>query len=103
MAVLRLRAHQAERIIHRLARDSSNIILTLHAKDRMEERGIVRADLDRILRTGSVVDPPFRNERGDWQCKIVLRLIGSRDAGAVTVIAERNRLIIRTVEWEDWR
>ena len=55
MAVLRLRAHQAERIIHRLARDSS------------------------------------------------LRLIGSRDAGAVTVIAERNRLIIRTVEWEDWR
>jgi Domain of unknown function (DUF4258) len=103
LAALKLRAPQAERIIHRLARDSSKVILTTHAKDRMEERGIVRADLDRSLRTGSVLGSPFRNERGDWQCKIILRLVGSRDACAVTVIAKNDRLIIRTVEWEDWR
>jgi hypothetical protein len=90
-------------LIHRLAQDSSNVILTTHAKERMEERGIVRADLDRILRAGSVMERPLRNERGDWQCKIVLRLVGARDAGAVTVIADQDKLIIRTVEWEDWR
>ena len=69
----------------------------------MAERGILRRDLDRILRTGFVTEEPRRNECGEWQCKVVKRIAGGRDAGAVTVIAQEGRLIIRTVEWEDPR
>ena len=99
----RLRTDQAERLIHRLARDSGNVILTMHAKARMAERDIVRRDLDRILRAGTVSEEPLRDRYGNWSCKIVLRLRGRRDAGAVTVIEKGKMLIVVTVEWEDLR
>jgi hypothetical protein len=100
---LRLRADQAERLIHRLARDSGNVILTTHAKERMAERDIVRHDLDRILRAGTVLEEPSRDRYGNWSCKIIHRLRGRRDAGAVTVIEKAKKLIVVTVEWEDVR
>jgi hypothetical protein len=100
---LRLRADQAERIIQSVAQDSANVDVTLHARERMVERDISRTDLDRILRTGHVIEEPFRNEHKEWQCNIIKRLAGRRDAGAVTVITSRQRLVIRTVEWEDPR
>lgn len=100
---LRLRTDQAERLIHRLASESGNVVLTTHAKERMLERGILRRDLDRILREGMVVEEPRRTPYGDWSCKMVLRLRGGRDAGAVTVIEKARKLIVVTVEWEDWR
>lgn len=46
---------------------------------------------------------PALTEHGDWKCKVVMRLRGSRDAGVVTVIARGNTLVIVTMEWEDVR
>jgi hypothetical protein len=98
---LRLRTSQAERLIQQLARDSGNVVLTTHAKERMAERDIVRHDLDRILRPGTVVEEPARDGYGNWRCKIIHRIRGRRDAGAVTVIEKARKLIVVTVEWED--
>jgi hypothetical protein len=100
---LKLDTRRAEALIRALAMNSINVEVTDHAEQRMEERGLTDHDLFDILTVGSVLDPPARTPRGEWKCKIVKRLRGGRDAGAITVIAKGTRLIVLTVEWEDLR
>ena len=83
--------------------EPSRVTVTLHAEDRMLERGFSNRDLFNILETGQVVGKPTLTERGEWKCKVVKRLRGSREAGAVTLIAKGDRLIVVTMEWEDLR
>lgn len=96
-------AKQAEAAVRALALDSAKIIVTDHAVERMEDRGFDDTDLFRVLEQGNVMDPPSRTQHGDWKCKVVKRLRGTRDTGVVTVIARNDRLIIVTMEWEDVR
>ena len=49
---LKLSAARAQAQVRALALDTGSIILTDHAQERMEQRGIVMRDLLRILRTG---------------------------------------------------
>ena len=98
-----MNAKQAEATVRALALDSSKVIVTDHAAERMEERGFDDMDLHRVLESGSVVIAPTLTERGEWKCKVVKRLRGTRDAGVVTVIARNDQLIILTMEWEDVR
>lgn len=100
---LRLTPKQAEGLIRAAALDSAKVIITDHAEDRMEERDITDRDLFRILQEGRVAGTPRLTEDMDWKCKVVKRLRGSREAGAVTVIAKAGFLIVVTVEWEDLR
>ena len=97
---LRLVAARAEKLIRELAADSSNVVITSHARDRMEERDFTDHDLMRVL--GFVTSDPERTSEGDWKCKMVRRLAGAgqREGGAVVVI-RRHRLIVVTMEWED--
>ena len=67
---------RAEAAIRALSLDPSRVTLTIHAEERMLERGFGTRDLFEVLAKG-----------GDWKCKVVKRLRGSRDAGVVTVIA----------------
>lgn len=101
----RLRADQAERIIHERAKNSDNVVVIGPPAERMEERSIFRPDLDRILRTGMVMDRPKRatDKSGQlaWEAVVVKRLKGGRDAAAVTIILREERLIVKTVEWVD--
>ena len=98
-----MRPKSAEATIRALALNSARIIITDHAQARMEERDFTLTDLTRVLQFGSVINNPRRTPQGDWSCKVVMRLRGSRDAGVVTVIAKGDRLIIITMEWEDVR
>ncbi len=96
------RPNQIEAIIRSLAEHSEFVVLTDHAMDRMEERGFMPPDLFRILRCGHVsgdIEPG--KEAGEWVCKMVFRLKGNRDAGAVTAVVQEKMLIIITMEWED--
>lgn len=90
--------------IRAIARDTARVIVTDHAAERMEERDIPDVDLFRILRDGHIVGEvePGRRD-GDWIAKVVFRVRGSRDAGVVTVVLATDRLVIKTVEWEDFR
>jgi len=101
-----LRSDEAERVIRTWAQDTSRILISDHAFDRLGER-FDEEPLDtptvyRILKVGRVLGDPIRNERGHWQTTMVLRMPGGRDAGAVTVILREDRkLIVRTVMWKD--
>lgn len=97
----RMDTASAERLIHQLAEDSANIKFTLHARERMELRSISSREVERVLRRGSVLQPPEPTTKGEWKCKIVRESNANRDIGVITVIADGEKLIIITVEWED--
>ncbi len=98
-----MNAKRAEATIRALALEPARVTVTFHAQDRMLERGFSNRDLINVLTTGQVLAQPTLTERGEWKCKVVKRLRGSRDAGAVTLIAKGDRLIVVTMEWEDVR
>ena len=98
----RLTPERALTRIRDIAADTSKIILGQHAQERMAERGILDIDIYRILRTGHIQGHiEAAKNKGEWKCKIVKRLRGSRDAGVVTIILENGKLFVKTVEWED--
>ncbi|MEX2647742.1 MAG: DUF4258 domain-containing protein [Alphaproteobacteria bacterium] len=93
----------AERRIRAIALDSGTVIFSQHAGERMAERDIFDFDVLRILREGSIRGDPEATERGEWQCKMVRKLRGGREAGVVTIIFHGGKLFVKTVEWEDLR
>lgn len=101
-----LRSDEAERTIREWAQDTSRVLISDHAFDRLDERfdeqQIDTPTVYRILQNGQVFGDPTKNERGHWQATMVLRMPGGRDAGVVTVILkEDKKLIVRTVMWKD--
>ena len=99
----RLTVRVAEQRIHEAALDSEKVILGDHARRRMRKRGIDDTDVFRVLREGTVFENPEPAQPGEWKCKIVRRIRGSRDVGAITIILLDGRLFVMTVEWEDQR
>lgn len=68
----------------------------------MEERGISTLDALRVLRDGEIqggIDAG--RSKGEWKCKIIRRMKGTREIGVVTVVSSAGRLYVKTVEWED--
>ncbi len=98
-----LRPGAAEKKIRELAADTDKVILSDHALERMEQREISDIEVYRILQKGHVMEEPTRTKQKEWQCKVVMRLKGNRDAGVVTIILHSGRLFVKTVEWEDLR
>jgi len=101
VARYRLTPAIAERRIKKLAENSENLKWSLHALERMELREIFDADVLRILRRGMISGDPEETPKGEWKCKMILRLRGSREAGTVVIILKKGGLLIKTVEWED--
>jgi hypothetical protein len=97
----RLTAKRAEQMIRKAASDSANVILGYHTEDRQSERDIFDEDVFRILRTGMVLEDPVKTPKGEWKCKVVKKLRGNRDAGAVTIFLSSGKLFVKTIEWED--
>ncbi len=91
----------AERRIKAIAAVTSNIKWSFHALERMEERGIPDVDVLRILRQGVIAGPPRADRPGEWTCKMVRTIRGRREAGFVVIILLGDRLLVKTVEWED--
>lgn len=99
---LRPRPDELLKRIRALAQDSKNVGFSLHAEDRMEERGISDLDALRVLRTGDISgDISPGNNEGEWKCKIVAPMKGRREIGVVVLTIRNRRLRVKTVEWED--
>jgi len=93
-----------EQRIHRLAVNSSNIIWTNHFWDRAEEREFTTLDALRIIRGGHLSDEIIPGKSaGEWKCKLVMKLKGRREAGVVVVVINCSGLLVKTIEWEDWK
>jgi hypothetical protein len=103
IVVFSMRPARAIEIIRRLAVDSNNVLFTEHALGRMNERDITDLDVLRVLCRGTIEGDPAQVAEREWQCKVVSRLKGNRDAGVITIIVSEEKLRIRTVEWEDVR
>jgi Domain of unknown function (DUF4258) len=85
-----------------LAEHTDRIIFGDHTQDRMEERGIHSEDVYRVLRLGEIVGRVVAGiDAGEWKCKVVAKLRGSRQLGVVTIILMNDKLFIKTTEWED--
>src|SRR5437763_739807 len=91
-------AADLEAIVREIALLDRHVYLGTHTRERMEERGITRLDALRILQRGSITGEivPGRS-RGEWKCKVVARLKGSRDIGVVTIVVEERKLFVKTV------
>ncbi len=88
--------------IRHIAEVDRQIYLSCHAKERMEQRSITRLDVIRVLRRGHIDGPIEPGDGpGEWKCKVVANVRGSRDIGVVTLIIGSDRILVKTVEWED--
>jgi hypothetical protein len=97
----RLRPDDAERIIRQRSQDPANIVLTVHAEERMGERDIPVPEVHRILRTGTVEGVPERDGAA-WKVTIMRRIPDRREAGVVTAIVQNDKkVVVITVEWMD--
>jgi hypothetical protein len=85
-----------------MAAKSENVSFGKHARERMEERGITDREAIRVLRTGELRgDIETGTKRGEWKCKFVAPIKGSREIGVITIVLVNSRLFVKTVEWED--
>src|SRR5690348_6361591 len=98
---LRVTPEWAIRRIRALAVRSENILFGAHAIERMDEREIFDHDVLAILRKGSLDGGVTRTKYGEYECKVVRKLRGSRDAVVVVLILPDDKLFVKTVEWED--
>ena len=68
----------------------------------MAERGITDADVYAVLRIGDPTGHIARGKgNGEWKCKIVAKVRGSRQIGVVVIVIADGYLFVKTVEWED--
>lgn len=56
----------ARQLLAQLAADSGCVFFTSHAEERMQERGITRAQVLRCLRHGNIIEGPARDVHGKW-------------------------------------
>ena len=97
----RLTAAIAERRIRAIAANSDHISWAVHALERMDEREIFDDDVLSVLRLGGIFGDPEETLRGEWKCKMIRQVRGSREVGVVTIILKTGFLFVKTVEWED--
>lgn len=96
------RVSDLEATIRKIAAGPDSPSISAHAWERMEERGITTLDILRVLRVGSIKGGLEAGKNaGEWKCKVVAKTKGSREIGVVTVVINRARLFVKTVEWED--
>ncbi len=98
-----MRSDECEVVIRRIAKQSVRVQTSKHAVERMLERGITDRQMLEILRTGYVEAIDSTGQR--TVCKVIKRILGTRFAGVITIIVdddkENERLVVKTVEWED--
>jgi hypothetical protein len=94
----------AQKCIRHWARQSACVLLTDHARQRMDERDISELDVVRILSRGCLDGGVLEVTRGEWKCKMRLRIRGERAVGVIVLILrEAGALLVKTVQWEDFQ
>ena len=83
--------------------DTSRIIWTDHAKQRMEERDISLRMALSILRLGECVGSIRKGRDGpsEWKVRVVAQPKGHDPIGVAVAINDEGRMVIATVLWEN--
>ena len=87
------------RRIAELARDSANIVIVQHARQRMRERHILWMQIQKVLLSGQVVEHAHLDIHGCWKCTLKLTVSADsiRVAAALGEDKNRNRVVVITV------
>ena len=75
--------HWFQRTVRHLARDSGNVIVTGHARQRMAVRDIALDEVLRVLRCGTCDEEPQPGHGSDWRA----RMVGSATGREIVVSA----------------
>jgi len=100
----KLSAPKALRIIREVAQDSSRVILTDHAKARMQVRRINLPQVLSCLLKGQIDEGPALDIHGNWTCSLRWRHAGDSIKVAIAIkhdIQTGQKLIVITVMHED--
>lgn len=95
---LNLTPQSACPIIKVIAAESDKVFFTIHAEERMEQRGITRTQVLRCLKSGKINEGPARNTKGDWEFRMDIFSAGE----VINVVAalahnrQGNRIVIIT-------
>ncbi len=84
--------------LRRLAADSKNILITRHALERMQTRGITRTEVNRCLREGMQQGEVIATDTGDWQVELLHTVAGRRliVQAVLTVQADCSVIVVTT-------
>lgn len=88
--------HDLMNLVRKISEDTSNIILTDHAKERMKERNITFSHVLGCLRKGHVSEGPYQGLKGDWKCNLT-RAVAGIDITVTVVVDEETKVIVITV------
>lgn len=100
----KLRPETVRELVQRLAQESENVKWSVHALERMNERGITDKVALEVLRFGDVKGAVEAGKcPGEWKVKMVRTVKGRREAGVVVLTIRNAHLLVKTVEWEDLR
>jgi len=91
---LDLKPPNALKMIKRLAANSDNIIVVNHARERQNQRGITRRQLELCLQKGVITEGPFRNQHGNWQVNMYRNSAGEEVTCTVAIEWERKLIVI---------
>jgi hypothetical protein len=101
-AEFRPRPETIREMVTRLALDTKNIAWSVHAFERMHERGITDHVAVEVLRKGWPKGPIEPGDKpGEWKVKMVREVRGRREVGVVVITISDRRLFVKTAEWED--
>jgi hypothetical protein len=101
--VLRPRPEAIRDLVRKMAADTSKVAWSMHAWDRMKERGITDNMALEVLRLGTPKgEIEAGKNAGEWKVKMVYATRGRREVGVVVITIQDRRLLVKTVEWEDF-
>jgi len=95
--LLKLSNEEAERYVKEISRDSSKVIYTRHALERMDQRHVTRKQVLQCLSRFRIVEEPHRTPNANWKMaieaqsmddwlKIVLCLENKGDGNYILVV-----------------
>lgn len=91
---LRLNDGNALRLLRDIAADSSNVIFTRHARQRMRERKVSPKQVLDCLKLGIVSEPVALDVHGNWKLTVSHHVAGQQLNVAVAIDVPSRAIII---------
>jgi hypothetical protein len=93
-SVFRLSVPQLERLIRERVAQPMQVVLTLHAQQRMKERHVLRDEVFEVLEAGRIARRPEPNAaRGSLECHLQ-RFVSGRELAVVAAVSDDNPLVV---------
>ncbi len=93
---MRMNDATALKLLREIAQDSSNVILTAHARLRMRQRKVTPVQIITCLQRGIVSEPVVLDMHGNWKLTVMHRVAG-KDLNVAVAIDVPSRAIVITV------